>query len=86
MKGKIVRVKLGKENLHDRIKALQLGRPAIVGGIGGIDGVGGNDECRNREHNIRRDVGGVRDGEGEVRSVDVGRERVSAWRGTVQVS
>ena len=27
MKGKIVRVKLGKENLHDRIKALQLWRP-----------------------------------------------------------
>lgn len=29
MKGKIVRVKLGKENLHDRIKALQLWRPDI---------------------------------------------------------
>ena len=27
MKGKIVRVKLGKENLHDRIKVLQLWRP-----------------------------------------------------------
>lgn len=29
MKGKIVRVKLGEENLHDRIKALQLWRPDI---------------------------------------------------------
>lgn len=29
MKGKIVRVKLGKENLHDRIKVLQLWRPDI---------------------------------------------------------
>lgn len=29
MKGKIVRVKLGKDNLHDRIKALQLWRPDI---------------------------------------------------------
>lgn len=29
MKGKIVRVKLGKENLHNRIKALQLWRPDI---------------------------------------------------------
>lgn len=29
MKGKIVRVKFGKENLHDRIKALQLWRPDI---------------------------------------------------------
>ena len=27
MKGKIVRVKLGKENLHDRIKLLQLWNP-----------------------------------------------------------
>lgn len=29
MKGKIVRVKLGEENLHDRIKVLQLWRPDI---------------------------------------------------------
>lgn len=29
MKGKIVRVKLGQENLHDRIKVLQLWRPDI---------------------------------------------------------